>query len=745
MSSCGELDNHLPPLSRTPFHAAVVANRMVAIDILLECGTDINAVDINGDTPLILACRLNRMEIIEKFVVEKSIRVNMVSKLDKATALLIACQMGNTKAVQLIADHGGLINSTNRYNTTSLTFAFYHHEDIAYRLINILFAHTKSNEDKSYLLQEQDRFGWNALIVAARVGYLHKINFSKYPGLIDLVSVNCYTKRGFSLLHYTSWNCNLDDIKMLIENSHYWKEELELNTISEENGYSELDLTILKDNNECSRTLVVGGSHATICTGLQIHRLLYYMITMGENTVVEGLLRFDDNKFNIDEPLIKYTKRTKYIGSCTFSFANFTNPITQHMYRCVTCDTLICNICRLKCHNGHDILYKGLVNDTYCFCQKSTCQSLLGVDKRETEGYKYIPNPIDTSNVQDNPTLETLIQCLAINSHEVWSQEHLEDGWRYGPQRDNKRHIHPLLLPWNLLTDVDKKWDIESAQRNIKLIEHLGYEIICESEEYANSFLDECSMNYEGGKYNPSPLDTSEVQLTDQMLVLVQLLAKNSHEEWAKSKIDNGWRYAPEGKDSEKLSALLVPYELLSDEEKLSSQLNCIETIKGICILGYNIAFNGDEESQFAINNLFKGDEYASLKENMARMEEVRLDFFNLYLLRACRNDQVDIIPYLVQSEQKVIANINIQDSYGQTPLYVAVKRGNYSTVELLLKLHANIFINDKNGMTPLMLAAFLGNYKICELLLQNHAKIFSRDVNGFTAMYIFIYIFIIY
>lgn len=35
------------------------------------------------------------------------------------------------------------------------------------------------------------------------------------------------------------------------------------------------------------------------------------------------------------------------IGSCTFSFANFSNPITQHMYKCNTCDALVCIICKV--------------------------------------------------------------------------------------------------------------------------------------------------------------------------------------------------------------------------------------------------------------------------------------------------------------------------------------------------------------------------------------------------------------
>lgn len=111
---------------------------------------------------------------------------------------------------------------------------------------------------------------------------------------------------------------------------------------------------MLRDNFECCVSLVLCGCHAVRCINNPISKLLYYTITKGEGNVAEGLLRFDENQYQIDELLIKYTKRMKCIyylfvdiGSCTFSFANFSNPITQHMYKCNTCDALVCIICKV--------------------------------------------------------------------------------------------------------------------------------------------------------------------------------------------------------------------------------------------------------------------------------------------------------------------------------------------------------------------------------------------------------------
>lgn len=173
--------------------------------------------------------------------------------------------------------------------------------------------------------------------------------------------------------------------------------------------------------------------------------------------------------------------------SCTFAFANFTNPITQHMYKCKTCDALVCLICKKKCHKGHDIEYKGLILDTYCNCQKNTCQSLLGVDKRESEGYKYVPHPIkiDDKKIQEN--LDVLIECLSMNQHEMWSRDKVEEGWIYNTDRNESALTDPLLVPWNALTENEKIPYTDVVLNIMKVINYYGYEIKCEKNGVAEA------------------------------------------------------------------------------------------------------------------------------------------------------------------------------------------------------------------------------------------------------------------
>ena len=68
--------------------------------------------------------------------------------------------------------------------------------------------------------------------------------------------------------------------------------------------------------------------------------------------------------------------------------------------------------------------------------------------------------------------------------------------------------------------------------------------------------------------YNPSPINTDKIKLNKEILELSEILAKNTHEVWAKGRIDEGWTYGEKRDDILKTHPGLVPYEELSEEEK---------------------------------------------------------------------------------------------------------------------------------------------------------------------------------
>jgi len=89
--------------------------------------------------------------------------------------------------------------------------------------------------------------------------------------------------------------------------------------------------------------------------------------------------------------------------------------------------------------------------------------------------------------------------------------------------------------------------------------------------------------------YEPRPIDTSRVKLTDDILELTELLARNAHDIWARQRLADGWRYGPQRDDAKKEHPSLVPYEELSESEKVYDRQAAMETLKGIIALGYRI------------------------------------------------------------------------------------------------------------------------------------------------------------
>ena len=89
----------------------------------------------------------------------------------------------------------------------------------------------------------------------------------------------------------------------------------------------------------------------------------------------------------------------------------------------------------------------------------------------------YTPQPIDTSDVMLPDNILELCEILAKNTHEVWSENRIKDGWNYGEQRDDARKLHPCLIPYEELPESEKEYDRCTSQETLKLIIKLGYKI----------------------------------------------------------------------------------------------------------------------------------------------------------------------------------------------------------------------------------------------------------------------------
>lgn len=90
---------------------------------------------------------------------------------------------------------------------------------------------------------------------------------------------------------------------------------------------------------------------------------------------------------------------------------------------------------------------------------------------------QYIPQPIDTKEVTLPEELVELVEAMAKNVHEVWAETRIEQGWTFGPERNDALKHHPCLIPYEELPEEEREYDRNTAIGTLKLIQKLGFKI----------------------------------------------------------------------------------------------------------------------------------------------------------------------------------------------------------------------------------------------------------------------------
>ena len=59
----------------------------------------------------------------------------------------------------------------------------------------------------------------------------------------------------------------------------------------------------------------------------------------------------------------------------------------------------------------------------------------------------YVPQPMDTSDIQLPEELNELVEKMARNVHEVGAEGRINEGWSYGQTRNDALKQQPCLVP----------------------------------------------------------------------------------------------------------------------------------------------------------------------------------------------------------------------------------------------------------------------------------------------------------
>jgi ryanodine receptor 2 len=89
--------------------------------------------------------------------------------------------------------------------------------------------------------------------------------------------------------------------------------------------------------------------------------------------------------------------------------------------------------------------------------------------------------------------------------------------------------------------------------------------------------------------YHPQPIDTSAVELPPAVVALMERLAENNHDVWARQRLADGWTWGAQRDDGARKHPCLVPYADLPESEKEYDRNTARETLKAILALGYRI------------------------------------------------------------------------------------------------------------------------------------------------------------
>jgi RyR domain len=93
--------------------------------------------------------------------------------------------------------------------------------------------------------------------------------------------------------------------------------------------------------------------------------------------------------------------------------------------------------------------------------------------------------------------------------------------------------------------------------------------------------------------YKPQPLDTQAIELPADLKQLLERLAENTHDVWARQRMADGWTWGPHRDDVAKKNPCLVPYADLPESEKVYDRQTAGEVLKAILKLGYKVRRDG--------------------------------------------------------------------------------------------------------------------------------------------------------
>ncbi|KAK1945560.1 Ryanodine receptor 3 [Phytophthora citrophthora] len=194
------------------------------------------------------------------------------------------------------------------------------------------------------------------------------------------------------------------------------------------------------------------------------------------------------------------------------------------------------------------------------------------VDNPVLSDEEYKPNPIDTKETELPLWFQPHRELVAAQMHFDWCRGKSLAGWKYGDHRDDTQLVHPCMLPMRVLDSTTRSRNFSSVDEIVKCVVALGVHV----SYHRPSKL----------KTQDVPFPVDHVQLSWEIMMLIDLLAENSHEVWAAEYTAKGWKFGTEFDEIAKTHPSLKPYMLLDEHDKTLTREGVTSVLKSCIYLG---------------------------------------------------------------------------------------------------------------------------------------------------------------
>ncbi len=168
--------------------------------------------------------------------------------------------------------------------------------------------------------------------------------------------------------------------------------------------------------------------------------------------------------------------------------------------------------------------------------------------------------------VKEGQLESNVIEAIARDIHERWSRNRLSHGWKCGSPRDDLMMVHPMLRPYEKLSEPEKEKNRLPARLTQAKLADAGYRIVRRRRD------DQAS--------------SSPPRFTDEEY---EKLLRIEHDIWLREYLINGYEWAETTKDHLRLHRDIVPFEKVPREDQELDRENVDSILVTLWENGYTL------------------------------------------------------------------------------------------------------------------------------------------------------------